>query len=100
LKFTEINQKFDYILAQSVFTHMPKSDIEECFQHIGRLLKEDGKFFATFFEDTRERISFRQTNFYYPYKTLLLLGKKHGLSIKKVSYNHPRRQRMLCIGHS
>src|SRR5262249_36900065 len=39
LTFIELaGQRFDFVLAQSVFTHLPDPTIVECFANIGRIL--------------------------------------------------------------
>ena len=39
---------FDFILAQSVFTHLPAELIQECFASVERIMRESGIFFFTF----------------------------------------------------
>lgn len=41
---------FDYALALSLFTHLDLNKIIRCLYKVGRVLKEDGEFYATFFE--------------------------------------------------
>ena len=50
--FKSLNQKFDYAIAQSVFTHLPLNDIVYCVMNIEKILVPGGKFYATFFEST------------------------------------------------
>ena len=51
LKFEGLSDvTFDYIIAQSVFTHMPGNDIEECFANLHGILKRSGVFYASFNE--------------------------------------------------
>ena len=54
LKFDEFRGEcFDYLLAQSVFTHLKPEQIEECFEHVGALMHEGSAFFFTFYEGER-----------------------------------------------
>lgn len=46
-RFGEI---FDFLLAQSVFTHLFMNHIVQCLVQAKKVLKPSGKFFATFFE--------------------------------------------------
>jgi len=45
----EFNTYFDFILAQSVFSHITKDLIDKCVSKVSAWLKQDGKFLATFF---------------------------------------------------
>ncbi|MFQ5999445.1 MAG: class I SAM-dependent methyltransferase [Candidatus Bathyarchaeia archaeon] len=99
LSFKELQgKKFDYIIAQSVFTHMPLCDIKECFQNVGRILKKDGVFFATFYESLAIKTTTRGLAFHYPLKILTKLANEYNLKIEKLeNYVHPRGQKMLKI---
>lgn len=47
--FERLGQKFDYALAQSVFTHLPLNSIIRCLMNIDRVLVTGGRFYATIF---------------------------------------------------
>lgn len=53
--FPSLGQRFDYALANSVFTHLPLNGILRCLLNIEPVLAEEGRFFATFFENPSER---------------------------------------------
>jgi SAM-dependent methyltransferase len=53
--FERLNQQFDFAIAQSVFTHLPLNSIVRCLVNMGRVLKDGGKFYATFYENDRGR---------------------------------------------
>jgi SAM-dependent methyltransferase len=46
--------KFDYAIAQSVFTHVPLNSVQRCLL---RVLAKDGRFYATFFENAKGKNS-------------------------------------------
>jgi cyclopropane fatty-acyl-phospholipid synthase-like methyltransferase len=96
LKFGEFSgQMFDYILAQSVFTHLMEEHIEECLQHVGNVMHDDGQFFFTFREaSTPTRVTLKE--FAYPFSFLESLAAKHGLVLANLSheYPHPKGQKM------
>ncbi|QGQ44727.1 class I SAM-dependent methyltransferase [Metabacillus sediminilitoris] len=48
--FNLFKKKFDYAIAQSVFTHLPVNVIQRCLIHLEQVLNPGGKFYATFFE--------------------------------------------------
>jgi cyclopropane fatty-acyl-phospholipid synthase-like methyltransferase len=92
-------RQFDYILAQSVLTHMPLEDIETLFQHIPKIMHPQTVFYATYFDGgSRQFESADRTNFHYPFETLRLVGSAHGLEITRdEGYQHPRSQQMLAV---
>lgn len=92
------NKKFDFILAQSVLSHMPLSDIEECFANIHKVMHEETLFFATFHDGGDRTYTPDYINFYYPFPLLRDLGAKHHLEIQlSPDYKHPRKQKMMSI---
>ena len=42
--------KFDFVLALSVFTHTPQTEMLELARHLEQLLNQDGRFAFTFFD--------------------------------------------------
>ena len=42
----------DYAIAQSVFTHIPLNSILRCVLNVQHVLAPEGRFYATFFENT------------------------------------------------
>lgn len=100
LTFKELEgRKFDYILAHSVFTHMPEEDIEKCFRNLHKILKRKGAFFTTFKEGHRHRMFHKiAMGFRYPASFFHSLGEKYGYSVRvDDTFVHPRRQKMLEI---
>ena len=49
-KVSLFQHKFDFALAQSVFTHLPLNSIRRCLLELDKSMKPMGKFYATFFE--------------------------------------------------
>jgi SAM-dependent methyltransferase len=88
-------ETFDYILAQSVFTHLGPVQIEECFRHIGAVLNPAGVFFFTFGEAARVR-RLKDFVFLYPFDFFEQLATASGLRLARLSdFEHPRRQILL-----
>jgi SAM-dependent methyltransferase len=89
LKFEELQGKtFDYILAQSVLTHLPPEPIEECFENIGKVMSENGTFYFTYFGGDRYQ-HFSIEDFRYPLAHFESLGKEYGFSVKDCSSEYP-----------
>lgn len=45
-----IGETFDFILAQSVFTHLPPALIAECLEHLPQCMHGESRFYFTFSE--------------------------------------------------
>lgn len=99
LRFEEFSgETFDYLLAQSVFTHLKPEHIEECFRHVGRIMKSDSVFFFTF----KEKPEYRQSGlkgFHYPFSYFQTLADQFGFQVKNRSldYKHPRGQHLAVL---
>ncbi len=49
-EFERFDRKFDFVLAQSVFTHLPLNMISLCLSNLSKVLTDGARFFATFFK--------------------------------------------------
>lgn len=72
-------ENFDVVHAHSVFSHSPLSVIEECFAHIGRVMKPDAFFDFTFNRTEGKEYSRLREDFYYRTETLIAAAERHGL---------------------
>lgn len=54
----KLGQTFNFIMANSVFTHLPDSEIKKCLNKIPQVLKTGGKFYATVIEGGDEEVYF------------------------------------------
>jgi SAM-dependent methyltransferase len=97
LKFRDLaGGTFDYILAQSVFTHLKPEHIEECFENIGSIMDKNSVFYFTY----KKGRGYKQTglkNFRYPFSFFEALAQQNGFEVRDCSklYPHPREQRMV-----
>jgi SAM-dependent methyltransferase len=95
LRFEEFAEaKFDFLLAQSVFSHLPAENIEECFSNIHRVMNGGAKFFFTFLETAAAtRLSTKE--FGYPFSFFEILARNNGFRVeRRADYAHPRKQAM------
>ena len=97
LCFPELNNQFDYLLAQSVFTHLMPEHIEECFAHVGKLMHEQSLFFFTFGESAKlEQRS--EKGFQQPFSFFEGLAATYGFCVERRNdYDHPRGQIMALL---
>jgi len=99
LKFQEFaGQTFDFLLAQSVFTHLPSEPIEKCFQHIGNIMHDDSIFYFTFFA-ARKQEQRNVKDFWYPFSFFTALAARYGFKTVDCleTYAHPRGQKMVAL---
>ena len=99
LRFSDYQARtFDFILAQSVFSHLMEDHIEEAFQHVSNIMHPGSRFFFTFhIGEHYERRS--NTDFQYPLSFFQGLAEKYGFQIadRSADYKHPRGQAMVCL---
>ena len=110
--FERLGQTFDYALAQSVFTHLPLNSIMRCLVGVGRVLRAEGRFYATFFENARGKQHLEPIvhdpgrvktycdadPFHYDFETLASICKGTGLDVEYIGdWSHPRDQKMLLF---
>lgn len=99
LEFKEFSgETFDYLLAQSVFTHLMPEHIDECFQHIGTIMGTGSRFFFTFYEASAV-MQVGLKDFMYPLSFFESLAEKYRFKLAdcSVEYSHPRRQKMVRL---
>jgi SAM-dependent methyltransferase len=92
------DQTFEFILAQSVFTHLPRSDIKECLENIHNVLSNSGVFYATFNKTTEEDYATRRgLDRYHTIEFYKDLASETGTEISEVPTNHPNELSLLEI---
>jgi SAM-dependent methyltransferase len=101
LRFTWCpDDRFDVVHAHSVFSHCPIEVIEECFRHVGRILRPDGWFDLTFNATEGKEHHVLHEDYYYRPATLIRLAERHGLAAEVMEDWDPRhRQRKLRVRH-
>src|SRR5262245_23482763 len=101
--------EFDFAIAQSVFTHLNAKLISQCLVELHKVLKPDGKFFATFFrapssghrgtithEPEGVMTNFDADPFHFSFAEMSQLAVDSGFTARLIGdWNHPRGQQML-----
>lgn len=107
--FSVFQTKFDYMLAQSVFTHLPWNSIWRCLVNVARHLQPAGQFYATFFrsqlaeddlspiEHPNKIVTFPDDDpFHYHLSTFEDLARRAKLRCTYLGdFGHPRDQELL-----
>jgi SAM-dependent methyltransferase len=92
------DERFDVIHAHSVFSHCPIEVVEECFAHVGRILRPDGWFDLTFNATSGREHHVLHEDYYYRPETLIRCAERQGLRAEVMTDWDPRhRQRKLRI---
>jgi SAM-dependent methyltransferase len=114
-EFSSLDQKFDYALAQSVFTHLPLNNIIRCVVNVDKILIPGGRFYATFFENPEGKFSFGPLShfgtddsvivtyfdkdpYHYDFDTFQWLCERTNLRLEYIGkWSHPRDQRIIVF---
>lgn len=99
---TVFSQKFDFIVAQSIFSHTGPDLIEKALAQFKQSLARDGLVAATFVEGL---FDFRGRGWVYPQcvryrkRTIAQLGRAAGLCVLRIPWYHPRQHWYLLAHH-
>ena len=99
---TEFDQQFDFVLAQSIFSHASLSQIERCLVEAKQSLATDGLFVATFVKGEDD---YGGDSWVYPgcvsysLKTMRDLATDMGLACQPIEWHHAAQQTWLVYSH-
>ena len=99
---TAFGRKFDFMLAQSIFSHATQAQIRRCLSEAKQVLGPDGIFAATFFPG---ETNYEGNEWVYPgcvYYTLEYfsgLVADEGLACKPLNWTHTNQQKWVAITH-
>lgn len=92
------DRKFDYLLAQSIFSHASQAQIRRCLAEARKVMKPDSVFAATFFEGPENY----EGNHWvvkatYTMERMKELTEEQGLVCEPLDWSHPDLQKWLLI---
>jgi cyclopropane fatty-acyl-phospholipid synthase-like methyltransferase len=101
-ELTFFDEKFDFILANSIFIHASKNQIERCFEEVNKVLKNDGGMFLfNFIEGDKDS---QEKNWSYPCKVEYtmeyinsIINKYNNFHVMQVDCKYPGKQKFLLI---
>ena len=102
LRFQEFSgEHFDYLLAQSVFTHLPPEYVRECLACVSNVMQEDSVFLFNFSNRESSRPLDRK-DFVYPRTFFASIADENSLSLSdhSAAYAHPRGGQMAAVRRS
>jgi SAM-dependent methyltransferase len=95
--------QFDVVHAHSVFSHCPASVIDECLDHIGRIMAPGGFFDFTFDRTSGQEHQVLREDFYYRTETLVAMAARHGLTARFMDdwekLGHPQSKMRVTHSH-
>ena len=108
---SQFGRRFDYVIAQSVLTHLPVSQIVRCLTETRKVLEPHGVFFATYFEAPSAAYTRPITHtpggvvthydadpYHYSFEELAWMARFAQLSVTLIGdWGHPRDQRMAAF---
>jgi len=96
------NQKFDFILAHSIFSHASQKQIIRCLSEVEKCMKETSIFSATF---VKGNSNYSGEKWVYPdtvtytEQRMVELANNAGLDFKTINWYHPNRQTWALFTH-
>lgn len=92
---TSFNQKFDFILAQSIFTHASQNQIKRCLSEAKKVMTPTSRFVATFVMGEKDN---EVDKWFYPdcveytLDFMISLITEQGLACKPLKWKHPNNR--------
>jgi hypothetical protein len=99
-EFERFSKRPDYALAQSLFTHLPATQISRCLTRLRHVAPDNCRFFATFFESPERHTNPARAHdhlpWFYTRGELLELAERAGWQGEYLGdWSHPRGQMMM-----
>lgn len=94
-------REFDYILAQSIFSHATQQQVRTCVSEAGRVMKPSSLFLATFIVGDRD---YSGDEWVYPScvtytaRFMEAVAESCGLACRLIGWPHPNRQQWMALG--
>ena len=99
---TFFNTSFDFILAQSIFSHAAPAMIDTCLSEGKKVLKNTGKFIATYFVGPSSYTGStwaQSPDARYTEHWMRARCNNHGFSYSRLEYGHPSGQTWFMMRH-
>jgi hypothetical protein len=100
--FTKFGRKFDFLMAHSIFTHAPESQIRLCVSEAAKVMVPESVFLATFFESL-DGTDYAGKEWAYPdivrfkKSTISSYVEEAGLECQHLEWPHPFNQKWVAI---
>ncbi len=100
---TTFGRQFDFILAQSIFSHASSSQIERCLSQAKQVMEPNALFLATFVQGEQD---YEGDGWVYPgcvsysLERMTALAEDQGLTCQTIEWPHPAQQTWVVYSHS
>lgn len=101
-EFSKFGKNFDFMIAQSIFSHASQQQIKLCLREVASCLKPKGIFLATFLIGNKDYLG---TEWVYPgcvkYKreTMEKFANNLNLAVRIIDWPHPNGQTWAIFSH-
>ena len=102
-KCAHFNQKFDFVVAHSVFSHAARPQIRQCLFNVEKCLQLDGVMAATF---VKGNVDYKGEEWVYPecvtytIEQMKRVAAEVGLTAQAIDWQHPNGQTWILITRS
>lgn len=96
------NEKFDFMVAQSIFSHTSEEQVDKCMKEVKPVLGEEGFFLTTFVLGEE---NYTGKEWVYPgsvtfrHEYILEMIRRNGLDAIRTKWQHPNKQTWYVIFH-
>lgn len=95
---TMFDRDFDYLVAQSVFSHAPRDHISRCFSQARSVMHKKSIFAGTFFDGEVDNSETEWSGLVrYKESTIYELANESGLKCRFLDFPHPAGQRWFIL---
>ncbi len=107
----KFDEKFDFMISVSVFTHLPINMIVRCLNEVAKHLKPKGVYYSTFFQAPKSvyinelehqpggiMTHYDKDPFHYSFEEMMWMAAITNLEVKLIGdWGHPRDQKMVVF---
>lgn len=99
---TTFGQQFDFLVAQSIFSHASSSQIERCLSEAKQVMAPNALFIATFVQGERD---YEGDGWVYPgcvsysLERIVALAEDQGLACRTIEWPHQTQQTWVVYSH-
>ena len=97
---SSFNQKFDFVLAQSIFSHASQNQIKKCLSEAKKVMTPTSRFVATFVMGKKDNAVDKWRYplcWEYTLDFMISLISEQGLACKPLKWKHPNDQTWIVI---
>jgi SAM-dependent methyltransferase len=99
---THFGRQFDFLLAQSIFSHTTQAQMRRCLSQAKEVLKPEGVFAATYFQGEEDYTGEEWVYpgaVYFRFETLLRMAGEVGLACCRLPWDHTDGQSWVAFTH-